>query len=186
VPAPRIWDDGSLHRMPHTSTVDNTRPKDSVVCTLPAGIGSDATTHDGGHPRGSVPLPSIPFSRLPCSSRWWSTVAPAPSQRDAVRRSVAVVWVQPKGARHSLTPGRCKGKAHRLEHLGMLGTGCWSRASGRTKAWMTTAPNAANLFGNCSSPQASNPPTAPETGPTKGERPGPADPDIPRRPVLLL
>ena len=100
------------------------------------------------------------------------------------------VWllygVQPKGARHSLTPGRCKGKAHRLEHLGMLGTGCWSRASGRTKAWMTTAPNAANLFGNCSSPQASNPPTAPETGPTKGERPGPADPDIPRRPVLLL
>jgi hypothetical protein len=35
------------------------------------------------------------------------------------------VWllygVQPKGARHSMTPGRCKGKAHRPEHLGIAG-----------------------------------------------------------------
>ncbi|MBV8992293.1 MAG: replication initiator protein [Pseudonocardiales bacterium] len=29
--------------------------------------------------------------------------------------------VQPKGARHSMTPGRCKSKAHRLEHLGIAG-----------------------------------------------------------------
>jgi hypothetical protein len=35
------------------------------------------------------------------------------------------VWmlygVQPKGARHSMTPGRCKGKAHKPEHLGIAG-----------------------------------------------------------------
>jgi hypothetical protein len=35
------------------------------------------------------------------------------------------VWllygVQPKGARHTITPGRCKGKAHQPEHLGIAG-----------------------------------------------------------------
>jgi hypothetical protein len=35
------------------------------------------------------------------------------------------VWllygVQPKGARYSMTPGRCKGKAHQPEHLGITG-----------------------------------------------------------------
>jgi hypothetical protein len=35
------------------------------------------------------------------------------------------VWllygIQPKGARHSMTPGRCKGKAHQPEHLGIAG-----------------------------------------------------------------
>jgi Replication initiator protein, pSAM2 len=29
--------------------------------------------------------------------------------------------IQPKGARHSMTPGRCKGNAHKLEHLGIAG-----------------------------------------------------------------
>jgi hypothetical protein len=35
------------------------------------------------------------------------------------------VWllygIQPHGARHSMTPGRCKGKAHPPEHLGIAG-----------------------------------------------------------------
>ncbi|MGH3781733.1 MAG: replication initiator [Pseudonocardiaceae bacterium] len=35
------------------------------------------------------------------------------------------VWlhyaIQPHGARHSMTPGRCKGKAHQPEHLGIAG-----------------------------------------------------------------
>jgi replication initiator protein RepSA len=35
------------------------------------------------------------------------------------------VWllygIQPKGARHSMTPGHCKGKAHQPEHLGIAG-----------------------------------------------------------------
>ena len=34
---------------------------------------------------------------------------------------VAVYGVQPKGARHSLIPGRCKAKAHRAEYLGIAG-----------------------------------------------------------------
>jgi hypothetical protein len=29
--------------------------------------------------------------------------------------------IQPQGARHSITPGRCKGKAHQPEHLGIAG-----------------------------------------------------------------
>jgi hypothetical protein len=35
------------------------------------------------------------------------------------------VWllygIQPHGAQHSMTPGRCKGKAHQPEHLGIAG-----------------------------------------------------------------
>jgi len=33
---------------------------------------------------------------------------------------VAGIW-QPKGSQHSMTPGRCKGKAHRAEYLGTAG-----------------------------------------------------------------
>jgi hypothetical protein len=29
--------------------------------------------------------------------------------------------IQPRGARYSMIPGRCKGKAHQLEHLGIAG-----------------------------------------------------------------
>ncbi|MGH3522483.1 MAG: replication initiator [Mycobacterium sp.] len=29
--------------------------------------------------------------------------------------------IQPQGARHSMTPGRCKGKAHQPQHLGIAG-----------------------------------------------------------------
>jgi hypothetical protein len=58
------------------------------------------------------------------------------AQRDHARRLHAelqvtpcsprcAVWllygIQPKGARHSITPGRCKGKAHQPEHLGIAG-----------------------------------------------------------------
>jgi hypothetical protein len=46
------------------------------------------------------------------------------------------VWllygVQPKGARHSMIPGRCKGKAHKPEHLGVAGGWVWCLASGPT------------------------------------------------------
>jgi hypothetical protein len=35
------------------------------------------------------------------------------------------VWllygIQPHGVRHSMTPGRCKGKAHKPDHLGIAG-----------------------------------------------------------------
>jgi hypothetical protein len=58
------------------------------------------------------------------------------AQRDHARRLHAelrvtpctprcAVWllygIQPQGARHSMTPGRCKGKVHRPEHLGIAG-----------------------------------------------------------------
>ena len=50
---------------------------------------------------------------------------------------------------------------------------------------MTTAPNAANSFGNSSSGR--HPPhPRPRDGPYQWERPAPTDPDIPPRPVLLL
>jgi hypothetical protein len=58
------------------------------------------------------------------------------AQRDHAHRLHAELWVppcspscavwllygiQPHGARHSMTPGRCKGKAHKPEHLGIAG-----------------------------------------------------------------
>src|SRR5205085_11194372 len=35
--------------------------------------------------------------------------------------ALPIYGVQPHGARHSTTPGRCKGKAHKPEHLGIAG-----------------------------------------------------------------
>jgi hypothetical protein len=44
--------------------------------------------------------------------------------------------VQPKGAKRGMMPGRCKGKAHRREHLGYAGRGVLvsRKWSGRTLA----------------------------------------------------
>jgi hypothetical protein len=100
------------------------------------------------------------------------------------------VWllygVQPKGARHSLTPGRCKGKAHRLEHLGIAG-----RRVLVSRKWSNK-----NLADHCAERgefvrqllQAAGiqPTHGPQDGPYQWERPAPDDPDIPPRPVLLL
>jgi hypothetical protein len=100
------------------------------------------------------------------------------------------VWllygVQPKGARHSMTPGCCKGKAHQPEHLGIAGRRVlvsrrWSNKSlddhrAERGEFVRQLLNAAGIY----------PTHRPEDGPYRWERTAPADPDIPPRPVLLL
>ncbi len=85
------------------------------------------------------------------------------------------VWllygIQPKGARHSMTPGRCKARPTNSTISASPAAASSSPANGRTRLSMTTGPNAGNSFGNSSNRPVSNPPT---------------DPDIPPRPVLLL
>ena len=70
--------------------------------------------------------------------------------------------IQPKGARHSMTPGRCKGKAHKPEHLGIAGRrvlvsqewsnktldvplcSTWPTAPDRATGYQITAPSRAS------------------------------------------
>jgi hypothetical protein len=94
--------------------------------------------------------------------------------------------IQPKGARHSMTPGQCKGKAHQAEHLGIAGRRVlvsrkWSNKSlddhrAERGEFVRQLLNAAGIY----------PTHGPEDGPYRWERTAPADPDIPPRPVLLL
>jgi hypothetical protein len=49
------------------------------------------------------------------------------------------VWllygIQPHGARHSMTPGRCKGNGHKPEHLGIAGRRVLVSRKWSTKPW---------------------------------------------------
>jgi hypothetical protein len=94
--------------------------------------------------------------------------------------------IQPKGARYSMTPGRCKGKAHQAEHLGIAGRRVlvsrkWSNKSlddhrAERDEFVRQLLHAAGL----------QPAHGPKDGPYRWERTAPADPDVPPRPVLLL
>ncbi len=100
------------------------------------------------------------------------------------------VWllygVQPQGAQHSMTPGRCRGKAHKPEHLGIAGRRVlvsrkWSNKTlddhrAERGAFVRQLLQAAGI----------QPAHGPDDGPYQWERPAPTDPDIPPRPVLLL
>jgi hypothetical protein len=100
------------------------------------------------------------------------------------------VWllygVQPQGARHSMTPGRCRGKAHKPEHLGIAGRRVlvsrkWSNKTlddhrAERGAFVRQLLQAAGI----------QPAHGPDDGPYQWERPAPTDPDIPPGPVLLL
>jgi replication initiator protein RepSA len=100
------------------------------------------------------------------------------------------VWllygIQPQGARHTMTPGHCKGKAHQPEHLGIAGRRVlvsrkWSNKTLDDHRAERTA------FVRQLLEQAGIQPThGPNDGPYLWERPAPADPDVPPRPVLLL
>ncbi len=100
------------------------------------------------------------------------------------------VWllygIQPRGARHSMTAGHCKGKAHKPEHLGIAGRRVlvsrkWSNKTlddhrAERGAFVRQLLEAAGI----------QPAHGPGDGPYVWERTAPADPDVPPRPVLLL
>ena len=100
------------------------------------------------------------------------------------------VWllygVQPKGARHSLTPGRCKGKAHRLEHLGIAGRRVLVSRKWSNKNLNDHRAERGEFVRQLLEQAGIQPTHGPQDGPFRWERPAPNDPDIPPRPVLLL
>ena len=100
------------------------------------------------------------------------------------------VWllygVQPQGARHSMTPGRCKGKAHRAEHLGIAGRRVLVSRKWSNKNLDDHRAERGEFVRQLLQQAGIQPAHGPQDGPYLWERPAPTDPDIPPRPVLLL
>jgi hypothetical protein len=123
------------------------------------------------------------------------------AQRDHARRlhaALAVtpcsprcpVWllygVQPKGARHSTVPGRCKGKAHKAEHLGVAGRRVLVSRKWSNKSLDDHRAERGEFVRQLLERAGIRPAHGIKDGPYLWERTAPADPDVPPRPVLLL
>jgi hypothetical protein len=100
------------------------------------------------------------------------------------------VWllygIQPHGARHSTTPGRCKGKAHRPEHLGIAGRRVLVSRKWSNKTLDDHCAERGEFVRQLLTQAGIQPAHGPQDGPYLWERTAPADPDIPPRPVLLM
>jgi hypothetical protein len=100
------------------------------------------------------------------------------------------VWllygIQPHGARHSITPGHCKGKAHKPEHLGIAGRRVLVSRKWSTKTLDDHRAERTEFVRQLLHQAGIHPAHGPEDGPYHWERPAPTDPDIPPRPLLLL
>jgi len=100
------------------------------------------------------------------------------------------VWllygIQPKGARPSTTPGRCKAKAHQLDHLGIAGRRVLVSRKWSTKSLDDHRAERGQFVRQLLQAAGIQPAHAVQDGPYQWERLAPQDPDIPPRPVLLL
>jgi hypothetical protein len=100
------------------------------------------------------------------------------------------VWllygIQPKGVRHSMTPGRCKGKAHKPEHLGIAGRRVLVSRKWSNKTLAHHRAERGEFVRQLLETAGIQPTHGPGDGPYVWERPAPNDPDVPPRPVLLL
>jgi hypothetical protein len=100
------------------------------------------------------------------------------------------VWllygVQPKGARYSMIPGRCKGKAHQPEHLGIAGRRVLVSRKWSNKTLDDHRAERTEFVRQLLEQVGIRPANGVEEGPYRWERPAPADPDVPPRPLLLL
>jgi hypothetical protein len=94
--------------------------------------------------------------------------------------------IQPKGARHSITPGKCKGKAHQLEHLGIAGRRVLVSRKWSNKNLDDHRAERGQFVRELLESAGIQPSYGPQDGPYLWERPAPADPDIPPRALLLL
>jgi hypothetical protein len=101
----------------------------------------------------------------------------------------ARVWllygIQPKGARHSMTPGHCKGKAHQFEHLGIAGRRVLVSRKWSNKTLEDHRAERTEFVRQLLHAAGIHPAQGVEDGPYLWVRPAPTDPDIPPRPVLL-
>jgi Replication initiator protein, pSAM2 len=100
------------------------------------------------------------------------------------------VWllygIQPKGARHAMTPGRCKGKAHQIEHLGIAGRRVLVSRKWSSKTLDDHRAERGEFVRQLLEAAGIQPTHGLGDGPYLWERPAPADPDIPARSLLLL
>ena len=132
-----------------------------------AGLGEDATDRQRDHARRL----HAELAVTPCSPR-------------------CPVWlrygIQPKGARRSMTPGLCKGKAHKPEHLGIGGRRVLVSRKWSNKTLDDHRAERAAFVRQLLEQAGIQPSHGPEDGPYQWERTAPADPDVPPRPLLLL
>ncbi|MGH3693000.1 MAG: replication initiator [Pseudonocardiaceae bacterium] len=100
------------------------------------------------------------------------------------------VWllygIQPHGARHSMTPGRRKGKAHKPEHLGIAGRRVLVSRKWSNKTLDDHRAERGAFVRQLLEQVGIQPWHGPEDGPYLWERTAPTDSDVPPRPVLLL
>jgi hypothetical protein len=94
--------------------------------------------------------------------------------------------IQPQGARHSMTPGRCKAKAHQPEHLGIAGRRVLVSRKWSNKTLDDHRAERGAFVRQLLEQAGIHPTHGPDDGPYRWERPAPTDPDVPPRPVLLL
>ncbi|WP_307724112.1 replication initiator [Pseudonocardia asaccharolytica] len=94
--------------------------------------------------------------------------------------------IQPKGARLSMTSGRCKGKAHRPEHLGIAGRRVLVSRKWSNKSLTDHRAERAEFVRQLLARAGIQPAHAVDDGPFEWERTRPGDTDVPPRPVLLL
>jgi hypothetical protein len=100
------------------------------------------------------------------------------------------VWllygIQPQGARHSMTPGRCKGKAHQPEHLGIAGRRVLVSRKWSNKTLDDHRAERGEFVRQLLEQAGIQPTHGVKDGPYLWERTAPTDTDVPPRPVLLL
>jgi hypothetical protein len=85
-----------------------------------------------------------------------------------------------------MTPGRCKDKAHQLEHLGIAGRRVLVSRKWSNKTLDDHRAERAEFVRQLLEGVGIQPTHGPDGGPYLWERTAPADPDVPPRPVLLL
>jgi hypothetical protein len=122
-------------------------------------------------------------------------------QREHARRLVATlrvtpcsprcgVWllygIQPNGARLSTTPGQCRGKAHKPEHLGIAGRRVLVSRKWSNKTLDDHRAERAAFVRQLLDRAGFRPGYAVDDGPFEWERTRPGDEDVPTRPALLL
>ncbi|MGH3905489.1 MAG: replication initiator, partial [Pseudonocardiaceae bacterium] len=132
-----------------------------------AGLGEDATDRQREHARRL----HAELTVTPCSPR-------------------CAVWlrygIQPKGARRAMTPGLCKGKAHKPEHLGIAGRRVLVSRKWSNKTLDDHRAERATFVRQLLQQAGITPAHGPDDGPYLWEPTAPADPDVPPRPTLLL
>lgn len=132
-----------------------------------AGLDETATTRQREHARRLAAELAI----TPCSPR-------------------CPIWllygIEPKGARPGTTPGHCKGKAHKPEHLGIAGRRVLVSRKWSNKSLSDHRAERTAFVRQLLDRAGVQPAYAVDDGPFTWETTKPGDPDVPPRTVLLL